>query len=31
MAPAGLNVQLVAADAGASALVIPGHTVFNED
>ena len=30
-APAGLNAQLVAADAGAGALVIPGHTVFNED
>src|SRR2546423_2462910 len=29
--PAGLNAQLVVADAGAGALVIPGHTVFNED
>src|SRR5207302_9215754 len=29
-APAGLNAQLVAADAGVGALVISGHTVFNE-
>ncbi|CAG8736582.1 15724_t:CDS:1, partial [Funneliformis caledonium] len=29
--PAGLNAQLVTADAGVDALVISGHTVFNED
>ncbi|CAG8760926.1 2103_t:CDS:2, partial [Funneliformis caledonium] len=31
MVPAGLNAQLVMADVGAGALVIPRHTVFNED